>query len=130
LRGLWSQFLPAWITWMAIVTYLYSWTPQWSPRVLVNVAIAYLLLPIVGLYFSLRSRFVLLSWLGTLATCFLLPSVCWWLVYLFLDGLAGAAIDDVFPHHETVTIPIAFTAAGFFLWRLHLNLRRRGFVLR
>ena len=67
LQGLWSQFLPVislqmvvW-SWMASVHHLPGIFSQ-----LVAVLASFLTLPVVGLYFSLRSRHFLVAWILTL----------------------------------------------------------------
>ena len=135
LRGLWSQFLPTFAIWIAVVLYLSSALQDWQVANILRFTVAYLIVPVVGLYFSLRSRFVLLAWLATLAVCFALPQVLGWVFYYgVLTIFSFANWDGVFrvAHFQPwfITLPIQVALAAFLLWRLRVNLARRSFSLR
>ena len=134
LRGLWNQFLPTFLLWAAVVVYLSSALKDWQIVNLVRFTALYLIVPVIGLYFSLRSRFVLLSWVATLAVCFALPQILWLafreVIIIFemigSDGLVNVGL----PAQQIMTIPIQLALAALFLWRLRVNLVRRSFSLR
>ena len=125
LRGLWNQFLPTFAIWIAVVLYLSSALKDWEVGDLIRFTVAYFVVPVVGLYFSLRSRFVLLAWFATLTACFALPRVLSWFSCAML---AWADIGKWNPAHGT---PVAqLVLAGFLLWHLHVILVRRSFSFR
>jgi hypothetical protein len=139
LRGIWIQFLPAFAVWLAIVVYLYSWQQSWNPTNLIKFIIAYAVVPVIGLYFSLRSRFVLLSWFATLVACFALPQLLWQVIYhvklWYLSAFLGLDVQNMLTpmfmlRPIYVVISVQLGLAAFLLWRLHVNLTHRSFSLR
>ncbi len=132
LRGLWSQFLPTFVLWAAVVIYLSTAVQHWRPGDLIEFAVAYFIVPVVGLYFSLRNRFVLLAWLLTLAVCFVVPHVlqqvvrsCWIIFFeTSFNWTLGYFVTDIFK--SAVMLALGF----LLLWRLRVNLARRSFSLR
>ncbi|HWN97037.1 MAG TPA: hypothetical protein VNT99_18550 [Methylomirabilota bacterium] len=135
LRGIWSQFLPAFAVWAAVIIYLYSWNNQWEPGVLLHFAVIYLIIPVVGLYFSLRTRAVLVAWAATLVLTFGLPQLIGTVLYRTIGFVFRSGYDpDLFPGWAKGTywstwfvIPLIIGASLF--WRLEVNLRRRSFSL-
>ncbi len=128
LRGLWSQFLPTFLLWMAVVIYLSTAMPSWRPVELIEFTVAYFIVPVVGLYFSLQNRFVLLAWLLTLAVCFAVPHVIWMLLReTVLSSFAGGTL---IPPSLFVSVPVQLLLAVLLLQRLRVNLARRSFSLR
>jgi hypothetical protein len=135
LRGLWNQFLPTFLIWVAVVVYLSSALKDWQVINIIRFTVLYFVVPVIGLYFSLRSRFVLLSWLATLAICFALPQVLWWICYyglLIIYGIIGSdgLVNIPLPSQRIIMIPVQLVLAAFFLWRLRVNLVRRTFSFR
>ena len=135
LRGLWSQFLPSVAVWSAVVIYLSSAAREWHVRDFVFWTVSYLVVPVVGLYFSLRSRFVLLSWLATLAACFGLPYFVWLVSYWVVFKLWGTG--DIYDSSlrfitksSVIVLPVQFGLGALLTWRLYKNLRRRSFSFR
>jgi ABC-type transport system involved in cytochrome c biogenesis permease component len=142
LRGIWSQFLPALAIWTAVVFYVYSWNKNWHPWNVIQFTVYYFIVPVVGLYFSLRSRIVLLSWGATLAVCVALPQVMWWVFRSTALEIVAFTMGDVL--HMVIYSALSFllrfpqcmlvlaqlSLAAFFLWRLRVNLARRSFSLR
>jgi ABC-type Na+ efflux pump permease subunit len=87
LGSLWFQFLPSVAMLLGSWWYLTSaFGREWRVVILL-LAPSYLVLPMVGLYFSLRCRWVVVAWAGTLLTGLLLP----WLAAM-LPGLALALV--------------------------------------
>jgi ABC-type transport system involved in cytochrome c biogenesis permease component len=138
LRALWNQFLPTFVLWFAVVLYLASALKDWHAENLARFAAAYLIVPIVGLYFSLRSRFIMLSWLATLTVCFAVPQLICWTVYYVEPVLQeyGYFVWDrrvvimTGPVYVAVIIAVQLALAALLLWRLRVNLVRRSFSLR
>ncbi len=128
LRGLWTQFLPTFVLWAAVVIYLSTAVQHWRPVELIEFAAAYFIVPVVGLYFSLRLRFVVLAWLATLTMCFAVPQLVW----MFLNEMVLAPItrESSLPLSPLVSVPIQLLIAALLLWRLRVNLVRRSFSLR
>ena len=111
LRGLWSQFLPTFLLWAAIVVYLSSARGDWRLGEVLRFTVLFLVVPVVGLYFSLRSRFVLLSWTATLAVCFLVPQIlgkAFHLVFLVLVSFTdwGFGFRSFRQAESFVTLPV------------------------
>ena len=156
LRGLWSQFLPTFMLWATVVIYLSTATPGWRPMELMQFAVAYFIVPVVGLYFSLRNRFVLLAWLLTLAACFAVPHLLVWVFRWLAESTFGFwmlreptfqpesarnGLGRIFPffywavfkllQHTPLLAMSAQLALGLLLLRrLRVNLARRSFSLR
>ena len=126
-RGLWQQFLPAVVlltgVWVFIEvhlqTYLLRHGEDSSGGPLLFLLSAYLVLPMVGLYFSmLRLNFVA-TWLLTLVCGLGLP----WLV----GRLIGFVLEtEAFP--ANLLLPQAAVAAAAW-WLLRRHLVKRRFVL-
>ena len=140
LRGLWNHFLPAFIVWMAVVFYiswvLHNWTEAdgWQWFTLVQFVVYYAIVPILGLYFSLRSRFVLLAWAATVAAGYVLPHLLRWVLYFVLiqiteSAAPGESLLSIGPVSFFVLLMMQIGIAALLLWRLHVNLVRRSFVL-
>jgi ABC-type transport system involved in multi-copper enzyme maturation permease subunit len=100
LRGLWGQFLPAvvllfgiWVYFaVAAPTFMYERRNEgWQ---IVFHAVTILTLPVVGLYYSLRYRHIISSFLMTLTMGIVAPVVLPYLPVLLLSLLQYAGIDD------------------------------------
>jgi ABC-type transport system involved in multi-copper enzyme maturation permease subunit len=130
LRGLWSQFLPTFVLWAAVVIYLSTAVQRWWPGDLIEFTAAYFIVPVVGLYFSLRSRFVLLAWLATMAVCFAVPQIAWWLCEHFVSTFISPHHGPGIPQSVFVSIPVQLALATLLFQRLRVNLVRRSFSLR
>ena len=141
LRGLWSHFLPAFVVWMGVVLYiswvLRNWTEHggWNWSTLVQFIVYYAIVPILGLYFSLRSRFVLLAWAATIAAGYVVPHLLRWFLYFGLveitpSAAPGESLYSMEPVPFLLMLMMQLIIAAFLLWRLHINLVRRSFVLR
>ena len=94
LRGLWGQFLPAFVLllglWAYFVSlpYLGTRSPAEDVQAIVFFAVTYLTLPVVGLYFSLRCRNFMTGLFCTLLFGLLVPMVApalHWLDWLAVD---------------------------------------------
>jgi ABC-type transport system involved in cytochrome c biogenesis permease component len=134
LRGLWNHFLPTFVLWAAVVIYLSTAMKEFDVATFLKFTVSYLVVPLIGLYFSLRSRFVLLSWLATITGCFAIPYVLAWLWLRVLAAMdffpEGAVNSKYFDLLSVVVMIIQVNLALFFLWRLKINLSRRTFSFR
>ena len=136
LRGIWSQFLPAFAVWVAIIIYLYSWNQKWEPVVLLRFAFIYAVIPIIGLYFSLRTRAVLVACTATLLFTFGLPQVVGIVLYRMIAFPFGVRYDPTVMATwmnagvRSIWLATPLLLGALLFWRLHVNLRRRSFSLR
>ncbi|HEY2951586.1 MAG TPA: hypothetical protein VGK40_03330 [Verrucomicrobiae bacterium] len=147
LRGLWGQFLPAVVLLFGIWVYFVAAVPTsfhergdegWQ---IVFHGVTILTLPVVGLYYSLRCRHIISSFLMTLTMGIVGPAVLPYLPAFFVSviqagGNGGGHLLSVYlwavqVHEEygqlmTMLIRIFFAAGLFKL--LHRNLTRRTFA--
>jgi len=131
LRGLWGQFLPTFLLWVVMVLYLSSALGRWEIGDVLSFGVLFLVVPVVGLYFSLRSRFVLLAWVFTLTVCFMLPQLLGKACRLAILVLFSFSMDSsMVPREGIITLPVQLGIAALLLWRLRVNLVRRSFSLR
>ncbi|HMJ90000.1 MAG TPA: hypothetical protein VK530_09300, partial [Candidatus Acidoferrum sp.] len=135
LWGMWGIFLPAFALWAAAMVYSFSWMDHWRPTLLLSFSSSFIALPVIGLYFSLRSRVVVLAWLATLAIGFLLPVLMVLAVRLGWKFVSAGLFGNLDPAHAPANLSwltsiLQFFIAAFLLWRLHLLLVRRTFSLR
>ena len=135
LRGLWGQFLPTFLLWAAVVIYLGTAVQSWRPGELIKFAAAYFAVPVVGLYFSLHYRFVVLAWVATLAVCFAVPQLAEWLflsvvMNFFVWGQEPGIVQFLMMSSPLVSIFALLLLAALLLRRLRVNLARRSFSLR
>ncbi len=136
LRGIWAQFLPAFLVWAAVIIYLYSWNNKWEPGVLLHFAVIYAIIPIVGLYFSLRTRAVLVAWAATLLFTFGLPQLIGTVLYRTIGLFFRVRNDPAWfsgwatGAYWTIWFVTPLFMAAILFWRLHVNLRRRSFSFR
>ncbi len=135
LRGMWAQFMPAvallWGVWLFFSTFerdVNAWDGTW-------LAVAFVTLPVIGLYYSLAKTHFLSAFLWTLLMGFLFPlllanldavqrAILWQLGIpggfqsLHLEGLQGRIWGSV---HVVLAI--------WFAHLLHRNLDQRRFAL-
>jgi ABC-type transport system involved in multi-copper enzyme maturation permease subunit len=98
LRGLWTQFLPAFGVLLLVWFYLasISLTRRDAGGPIVFYAATFFSLPVIGLYFSLRCRAFITALLATLTVCFILPWVVeailmpWWVLFVTSNGNSGS----------------------------------------
>ena len=122
-----DQFLPTFVLWVAVVIYIGTAVRHLDPGDMIELAAAYFIVPVVGLYFSLRFRFVVLAWLATLAISFAVPALVYWLCEWLVRT---ESVENAFPHTAFITLPVQLALAFLLLWRLRVNLARRTFSLR
>lgn len=133
LRGLWGQFLPSIITLLGIWLCLASWfDPIDSFGLIGFFATTYLVLPVVGLYYSVRCRHFISALVLTLGTVVAMPMIAmlavrvgWW---SYVGGLGYSARPGFYEWGEGVWLLQLVTAAAF--WRLlYRKLETRAFPL-
>jgi hypothetical protein len=131
LRGLWQQFLPTFVLWVLVITYLSGALHRWHVADMIYFLASFLVVPVIGLYFSLRLRFVLIAWLATLFV-FAAPHVLWTLCEhnMKVDESNESLRTALIVLRAFMVLPIQLGVAGLLLWRLHVNLVRRSFSLR
>jgi ABC-type transport system involved in multi-copper enzyme maturation permease subunit len=145
LRGLWGQFLPAVALLLGIWLYFNSiFERSADGAVILFHAGAFVALPIIGLYFSLRCRGFMGALLSTLAVGLLAPFAVplllgfFWRFYLATNSAfvaSGGWIPIPPPFYSLSSGPYALAAlcelvlAAIFLRRLHRCLRKRAFHL-
>lgn len=134
LRGLWGQFLPAVVALLGVWVYFAVIFPRGRSEIIWFFATTYLVVPVIGLYWSLRCRHFLSAFLLTLAFAIAIP--CGVRVLLqVLDfgqamGWGGSGPPGSWqPSLEPGTIAMQLVLGGVFLWRLRQNLEQRLFPL-
>ena len=138
LWGLWGQFLPSVIALLGIWAYFISIFAQGHSfdsgfgnlSQVWFFAVSFLVIPMVGLYFSVQCRHFISALLLTLGFVFVLPllltvaaGVLQWLLgseAVHFDWDAGNAVRLGF---------FQLLIAGFLLWRLHHKLDHRSFPI-
>jgi ABC-type transport system involved in cytochrome c biogenesis permease component len=131
LGGLWSQFLPAAGLLMSVWAYCSTFLPNGSNAgVGLFFLVAFLTVPVFGLYFSLGSRNFIIAFLATLAVGLLLPLV----LPQALRALWGVLSDPnaVFSWDPRPSLGAAVCQLllAVVCWdRLFVRLRKRAFPL-
>jgi ABC-type transport system involved in multi-copper enzyme maturation permease subunit len=140
-RGLWGQFLPALILLLAAWAYINSWNPA-PPRSFAWIqffCVAYLTLPVIGLYHSLRWKSFISAFLMTLLTGLLVPLAVALSFRTFLhvryltNGMYGFEMDSTdqlgqFLRSGLFCNLLQLLIAVFIARRLYHNLRDRNFA--
>jgi ABC-type transport system involved in multi-copper enzyme maturation permease subunit len=144
-RGLWGQFLPALILLLAAWYYINSWNPA-PPYTFAWIqffCVAYLTLPVIGLYHSLRWKSFITAFLMTFLTGLLLPLVvvfplrAWFNIkYRQFGGGDGFEMEthDHLGHFVSLDCSdlcpnlLQVIIAVFIARRLYHNLRDRNFA--
>jgi len=134
LRGLWGQFLPSMALLMTGWTYLALSTTydRNSAPLMFELAIAFVALPVIGLYFSLVCRGVITALAWTLLFGVLLPGSLLQLIKVVLALLYWHGISEMSaPVLNTLLHPslLQGVLAGVLLRRLHRRLIRRHFAM-
>ena len=133
LRGIWGQFLPAFLILLlsVIATAGIEEVRYYDDGSnFVNATLGFIIVPIVGLYFALRTSNLLTAWLMTCGlTLFLpwfLPEVCEWMIWR--SGL-HAFRKELFPIISQSPKIVLLFLAIFTASRLVSRLRNRRFLL-
>jgi ABC-type transport system involved in multi-copper enzyme maturation permease subunit len=130
LRGLWSQFLPAfgtlWLIWIYFSS-LFSYRADGGQ--ISFFVITFFTLPLIGLYFSLSCRNFMTAFLCTLGygifVPMLVPGLLWFANFAYSAGSYIGPVDHAGPLPTAVQVIIAMLC-----WqRLITRLRQRNFPL-
>jgi hypothetical protein len=132
LRGLWGQFLPAFVVLLGIWIYLEGIFPGPPPDLgtIIFFCSTFFSLPVIGLYYSLRSP----SFIGAfLLTLFMGGAVPFGLQLLLGGGIeAVMSMDFVRLGGAAQPVTVSFlqlAIAVWIWWRLYRDLERRNFPL-
>jgi len=125
LGGLWNQFLPSFALLLTVWAYFSTlFGDHKDAPVIAFHAITFLTLPVIGLYYSLGARNVVMAFLCTIAVGILLPLLLPTLFWFFWPGSAGTYVETVGQQSGVQTI---FAIICWF--KLHDRLKRRAFPL-
>ncbi|MEK7781787.1 MAG: hypothetical protein AAB370_09855 [Verrucomicrobiota bacterium] len=137
LRGLWGQFLPAVVALLGIWAYFISifgnrvYSPYMDELVQVLFfGVSFLVIPVVGLYFSVQCRHFITALLLTLGSVFVVPLLLTLTVGFLQWGLGAESV--YFDWNANLTGQLCFfqlMIAWFLLRRLHHKLEHRSFPL-
>ncbi|MGC3958539.1 MAG: ABC transporter permease subunit [Verrucomicrobiota bacterium] len=130
LRGLWGQFLPSivtllgiWLYFMLLMRGLYFSGSDWGYGNIWSFGVMFWVLPVIGLYFSVRCRHFLVGLLLTIGFAMVLP--------LLLSSIAQAVVAHA-GFDEELGRPTWFfqlIVAAYLNRALHRKLERRQFPL-
>jgi ABC-type Na+ efflux pump permease subunit len=130
LRGLWGQFLPSIITLLGIWVYFAGlFEPEDSLALIWFFLVTYLVLPVIGLYFSVSCRHFLTAFLLTLVFANLLPYVMAMAAALAAASSNGPSYLDWSQGLSGSIWIFQCVLAIFFAIRLQQKLRTRSFPL-
>jgi hypothetical protein len=132
LRGLWGQFLPAFIALLGIWTFLDMelLAGQAKPGFIAIFCSSFVALPIIGLYHSLRRPNFISAFLFTVFTGLVVPfGVVLFTMFLdlFVIGAGFPIFGDAF--RTDIVVFIQLTLAVLYRWRLYRDMERRNFPL-
>lgn len=127
LQGLWAQFLPSMALLLGVSFYL--GTPFTRPNELESdffLVLAFMIIPVIGLYFSVRCRNYIAAFLMTLICGLLLPRVGEWGLnwILWLYPVPWAVRET-----RLTACFIQLTLAAYFSFKLNRRLATRSFPL-
>ena len=135
LRGLWSQFLPAFGLLLAVWYYLakISLTRGDAGGALLFYAATFLCLPVIGLYFSLRCRAFMTALLAALAAGFILPAIVGSIVAFWWSNFLAPRVigySSFYPGGIGWSVALVQGCIAGLCWkRLHDRLKTRSFPL-
>jgi len=132
LRGLWGQFLPSIVTLLGIWLYFETLRVRGEGD-FVSVwffLISFAVVPVIGLYFSVRGKNFISAFLLTLLFVFAVP-LGFVLLVRFMEWLATDTNSDPDLWHALASQAWFFQLglAGFLGWQLHRKLTTRSFPL-
>jgi ABC-type transport system involved in cytochrome c biogenesis permease component len=130
LRGLWGQFLPSFVLLLAVWWYfgrLLPGSPEEANGMMFYI-ISFMTLPVIGLYFSLRCRTMIMGFLVTVVTGvvipIMLPEI---LVFLWALGVGTSRIDSTAIGSGPACL-FQIVIATMCLGSLHRRLKSRSFT--
>ncbi len=132
LRGLWGQFLPSIVTLLGIWLYFETLRVRGEGD-FVSVwffLVSFAVVPVIGLYFSVRGKNFISAFLLTLLFVFAVP-LGFVLLVRFMEWLATDTNSDPDLWHALASQAWFFQLglAGFLGWQLHRKLATRSFPL-
>ena len=132
LRGLWGQFLPSIVLLLGIWVYLET-LPRPRTGDFLSIwffLVTFAVVPVIGLYFSLRCKSFISAFLFTLAFVFVVP-LGFVMLVRFVAWLSSDMYSffDLGPDPRTQMWFFQLVLAGFLLRRLHHKLATRSFPL-
>lgn len=127
LRGLWGQFLPA----MVLLLWVYFYLGLQVNRTkdlekVLSLGLAFLTVPIIGLYFSVRCRNFIAAFLLTLICGLALPWLCEFILNFFLWAYQ---LSWSVRNFRLVVCSAQLVLACIFSLKLHRRLETRSFPL-
>lgn len=134
LRGLWGQFLPAVVALLGVWVYFAVIFPRGRNDIIWFFASTYLVVPVIGLYWSLRCRHFLNSFLLTLTFAVGIPFGVSVLLRITEFGRSagwggGNTLFLEGPSLNVLMIGVQLVLGAVFLKRLRQNLEQRAFPL-
>ncbi len=137
LRGLWGQFLPALLLLLLMWGFLAE-TPYFD-RVGFNsvpfVCGAYLTVPVIGLFYSLKRKHFIGAFLSTLWAGLALPFVLQWLLVLLAELLLGFGVtyftgfaQSIYESGRLTTLYLS--VREMVVWPLFINVIQMGIAIR
>ena len=94
LRGLWGQFLPAMVLLVALWIYLGESLLQHNDmRGVPFFCGAFITVPLIGLYYSLKRKHFITAFLSTLLMGLVIPYVLKWMISLFAEIFLGFGLE-------------------------------------
>ncbi|MFO1513972.1 MAG: ABC transporter permease [Verrucomicrobiota bacterium] len=130
LRGLWGQFLPSIILLLGVWIYFAGlFEPADSLGLIWFFLVTYLVVPVIGLYFSVSCRHFITAFLFTLITVVLVPGfliLATTLINLPWGGVSNYSMNERFMSEAWA---IQCGLAALFGWRLYRRLQYRSFPL-
>jgi ABC-type transport system involved in multi-copper enzyme maturation permease subunit len=130
LRGLWGQFLPSIVTLLGIWVYFAGlFEPEDSLALIWFFLVTYLVLPVIGLYFSVSCRHFITAFLLTLQFAILMPYALSMAVAVVSAYLREPGYFDWRERFVESIWLFQCGLAAFFAIRLQQKLRARSFPL-
>ena len=132
LRGLWGQFLPSIVMLLGIWIYLETLRQPITGdfRGVWFFLVAFAVVPVIGLYFSVRCKNFLSAFLLTIVSVFVLPAGFILLVrFTMWLNLETNPSPDLWQDLAAQISLLQLGLAGFFLWWLRHRLATRSFPL-
>jgi ABC-type transport system involved in cytochrome c biogenesis permease component len=134
-RGLWGQFLPALALLLVVWVYVNSWMPKMGAGdIMVFLCGAFLAMPFVGLYQSLRRRNFVSAFLQTMLLVVVLPYGAWQILDFAARTMRYSNADPVLVVlvEKLAGAPVVAAAqvgmAALVARRLHRDLQQRNFA--
>ena len=130
LRGLWGQFLPSFVLLIAVWCYfarILPSAPEESDSI-VFCAVSFMTLPIIGLYFSLRCRTLIMGFLVTVLTGVLIPTILPVAITFLWVLMIGDLGNNLNTPGTGATVLFQIIIATMCLGSLHSRLKNRSFT--